>query len=69
MPNFNPDYAGLSSSASSSSITSTRSPARVDENVGAAGVTLTPGDLTAVQDLLPHGAAGARYPEAMLPTW
>jgi aryl-alcohol dehydrogenase-like predicted oxidoreductase len=50
-------------------IPGTRSPARVEENVGSVGVTLTPGDLRAVQDLLPHGAAGARYPEAMLPAW
>ncbi|GAA2487070.1 oxidoreductase [Winogradskya humida] len=50
-------------------IPGTRSPARLAENVAAADVTLTPDDLTRIQQILPHGAAGSRYPEAMLPSW
>ncbi|GAA2574834.1 aldo/keto reductase [Winogradskya consettensis] len=50
-------------------IPGTRSPARLAENVAAADVTLTPDDLARIQQILPHGAAGSRYPEAMLPSW
>jgi aryl-alcohol dehydrogenase-like predicted oxidoreductase len=50
-------------------IPGTRSPQRVAENTAAAYVTLTPEDLARVQDILPHGAAGSRYPEAMMPAW
>jgi Major Facilitator Superfamily/Aldo/keto reductase family len=50
-------------------IPGTRSTQRGAENVAAAHVTLTPEDLARVQEILPHGAAGARYPEAMMPSW
>ena len=50
-------------------IPGTRSPKRLAENLAAASVTLTADELTRIGDLLPHGAAGARYPEAMLPSW
>jgi aryl-alcohol dehydrogenase-like predicted oxidoreductase len=50
-------------------IPGTRSPRRLEENVAAAEVTLTAAELRRIDELLPHGAAGARYPEAMLPTW
>jgi aryl-alcohol dehydrogenase-like predicted oxidoreductase len=50
-------------------IPGTRSPARVAENAAAADVTLTEADLRRITEALPHGAAGSRYPEAMLPTW
>ncbi|TDC72686.1 aldo/keto reductase [Streptomyces hainanensis] len=50
-------------------IPGTRSPERLAENVGAAGVDLTPGDLDRILEILPHGAAGSRYPESMMPTW
>jgi aryl-alcohol dehydrogenase-like predicted oxidoreductase len=50
-------------------IPGTRNPERLAENVAAAGVTLTPVDLTRIQELLPKGAAGSRYPKAMMPTW
>ena len=50
-------------------IPGTRSPRRLEENVAAAEVTLTADELARIDELLPHGAAGARYPEAMLPTW
>ncbi|MER6959282.1 MULTISPECIES: aldo/keto reductase [unclassified Streptomyces] len=50
-------------------IPGTRSPQRLAENVAAAHVTLTAEDLARIQELLPHGAAGARYPAAHMPTW
>jgi aryl-alcohol dehydrogenase-like predicted oxidoreductase len=50
-------------------IPGTRSPQRVAENAAAAHVTLTPEDLARVLEILPHGAAGSRYPEAMMPSW
>lgn len=50
-------------------IPGTRSPHRLAENVAAAYVDLTAGDLARVQEILPHGAAGSRYPAAMMPTW
>jgi aryl-alcohol dehydrogenase-like predicted oxidoreductase len=50
-------------------IPGTRSPQRVAENVAAAHVTLTAQDLARVQEILPRGAAGSRYPEAMMPSW
>ncbi|MFI1399345.1 aldo/keto reductase [Streptomyces sp. NPDC020681] len=50
-------------------IPGTRSPARLAQNVAAAHVTLTPGDLARIQEILPQGAAGSRYPEAMMPSW
>jgi aryl-alcohol dehydrogenase-like predicted oxidoreductase len=50
-------------------IPGTRSTERLAENVAAAHTALTPADLTRVRELLPHGAAGSRYSEAMMPTW
>jgi aryl-alcohol dehydrogenase-like predicted oxidoreductase len=50
-------------------IPGTRSAARVAENVAAADVELTAGDLAAIEAVLPGGAHGSRYPEAMMPTW
>jgi len=50
-------------------IPGTRDPRRLAENVAAADVTLSPADLARVQEILPHGAAGSRYPEAMMPSW
>jgi len=50
-------------------IPGTRSQKRLEENVGAADVTLTDADLTRVQEIVPHGAYGSRYPEALMPTW
>ncbi|BAC71688.1 aldo/keto reductase [Streptomyces avermitilis] len=50
-------------------IPGTRSPQRLAENVAAAHVTLTPADLVRVQEILPKGAAGSRYPEVMMPSW
>ncbi|GGN24830.1 oxidoreductase [Streptomyces fuscichromogenes] len=50
-------------------IPGTRSPHRVEENTAAAQVGLTPGDLARIQEILPRGAAGSRYPAAVMPTW
>ncbi|MEU6142710.1 aldo/keto reductase [Streptomyces sp. NPDC047081] len=50
-------------------IPGTRSPRRLEENAAAAHVTLTAQDLARIQEILPHGAAGARYPASMMPTW
>ena len=50
-------------------IPGTRDPRRMAENVGAASVTLTARDLDRVQEILPHGAAGSRYPASMMPSW
>ena len=50
-------------------IPGTRSPERLAENVGAAQVTLTDADLARIQEILPHGGAGSRYPEAIMPSW
>ncbi|MEV4016217.1 aldo/keto reductase [Nonomuraea angiospora] len=49
-------------------IPGTRSPRRIEENVAAAGVDLTPADLQRVVETLPHGSAGSRYPAAYMPT-
>jgi aryl-alcohol dehydrogenase-like predicted oxidoreductase len=49
-------------------IPGTRSARRLEENVAAADVSLDPDDLDRIREILPHGAAGARYPAAMMPT-
>jgi aryl-alcohol dehydrogenase-like predicted oxidoreductase len=50
-------------------IPGTRSPERLAENVAAADVELTDEDLASVHEILPEGAFGSRYPEAMMPQW
>jgi aryl-alcohol dehydrogenase-like predicted oxidoreductase len=50
-------------------IPGTRSPERLAENVGAADVTLTNEDLKRVDEILPGGSFGSRYPAAMMPQW
>jgi aryl-alcohol dehydrogenase-like predicted oxidoreductase len=50
-------------------IPGTRSPKRVEENSAAADVELTDGKLARINEILPTGGFGARYNEAMLPTW
>ncbi|MEU3620581.1 aldo/keto reductase [Streptomyces sp. NPDC006872] len=49
-------------------IPGTRSAARVEENVGAAGAELTPADLRRIVEILPRGSAGGRYPATYMPT-
>jgi aryl-alcohol dehydrogenase-like predicted oxidoreductase len=50
-------------------IPGTRSPERLAENVAAAEVELTAEDLERIDEIVPHGAFGGRYPEAMMPQW
>ncbi|MEU9065156.1 aldo/keto reductase, partial [Streptomyces sp. NPDC048430] len=50
-------------------IPGTRSPKRIEENAGAADLTLTGTDLKAIDEILPHGGFGARYTEGHVPTW
>ena len=51
-------------------IPGTKSRARLEENLGALRVTLTPGDMARLEAVIPRGAAsGERYPSAMLPRW
>jgi aryl-alcohol dehydrogenase-like predicted oxidoreductase len=50
-------------------IPGTRDPQRLAENVAAVQVTLTAADLDRIQQVLPHGSAGSRYPAAMMPSW
>ncbi|MFB7109858.1 hypothetical protein [Streptomyces sp. NPDC056291] len=47
----------------------TRWPQRLAENVDAAQVTLTAQDLGRIEEILPRGAVGSRYSEAMMPDW
>ncbi|MEP6954155.1 MAG: aldo/keto reductase [Solirubrobacteraceae bacterium] len=50
-------------------IPGTRSEKRLEENVGAADLTLTDADFERVLEIVPRGAYGSRYPEAMMPEW
>jgi aryl-alcohol dehydrogenase-like predicted oxidoreductase len=50
-------------------IPGTRNVTRLEENVGAADVTLTDDDLRQISEAFPDGAYGTRYAEAALPTW
>ncbi|MBG6218669.1 aryl-alcohol dehydrogenase-like predicted oxidoreductase [Arthrobacter sp. CAN_A6] len=50
-------------------IPGTRSAKRVEENIGAANLTLTDTDLARIKEILPEGGFGSRYPEGMNPNW
>jgi aryl-alcohol dehydrogenase-like predicted oxidoreductase len=50
-------------------IPGTRNPGRLVENVAAANVKITSQDLQRVDEILPGGSFGSRYPEAMMPRW
>lgn len=50
-------------------IPGTRSLTRLEENLGAADVTLDADDLTRIQEIVPNGAYGARYVDEHLPSW
>jgi aryl-alcohol dehydrogenase-like predicted oxidoreductase len=50
-------------------IPGTRSAQRAAENAAAAHLTFTPEGLDLIGSLLPNGAAGDRYPAAMMPAW
>jgi aryl-alcohol dehydrogenase-like predicted oxidoreductase len=50
-------------------IPGTRSPHRMAENAAAADVELDPEDLQRIDEILPGGAYGSRYPAAFMPQW
>jgi aryl-alcohol dehydrogenase-like predicted oxidoreductase len=50
-------------------IPGTRSARRIEENVGSINIELSSADLARIEEILPNGGFGARYPEAALPTW
>jgi aryl-alcohol dehydrogenase-like predicted oxidoreductase len=50
-------------------IPGTRSARRLEENIGAAEVRLTPEDLAHVAEILPSGGFGARYQDVFMPVW
>jgi aryl-alcohol dehydrogenase-like predicted oxidoreductase len=50
-------------------IPGTRNVSRLEENVGAADVTLSADDLRRISAAFPDGAYGPRYAEESLPAW
>lgn len=50
-------------------IPGTRSATRVEENAGAADVTLTQADLDRIKEILPTGGFGSRFPAGMTAEW
>ncbi|MDO9356566.1 MAG: aldo/keto reductase, partial [Solirubrobacteraceae bacterium] len=50
-------------------IPGTRSQTRLAENAGATDLVLNDRDLARIQEILPRGSFGGRYPESMLPKW
>ncbi len=50
-------------------IPGTRKPERLAENAAAADVELSASELARIGEILPGGAYGSRYPQAMMPQW
>lgn len=50
-------------------IPGTRDIQRLTQNVTAAEISLSEGDLAIVRKILPHGASGSRYLDAHMPAW
>jgi len=50
-------------------IPGTRNVSRLEENVGAAMVSLDQAELAHIRAILPEGGYGARYPDAYMPVW
>ena len=50
-------------------IPGTRRPDRLTENAAAADVVLTAEDLARIDEIVPEGALGDRYPAEMMPSW
>ncbi|MEU8362529.1 aldo/keto reductase [Nonomuraea sp. NPDC048882] len=50
-------------------IPGTRSPRRMEENAGAAELSLGPADLDVIAEILPTGGFGARYVAPVMPSW
>jgi aryl-alcohol dehydrogenase-like predicted oxidoreductase len=50
-------------------IPGTRSPQRIEENAAAADVVLSTDELRRIDEIVPNGSFGGRYPAAMMPNW
>ena len=50
-------------------IPGTRTATRLEENLAAADVELTEADMARIDEIVPDGAAGARYTPEYMPTW
>ncbi len=50
-------------------IPGTRKPRRREENAAATDIELSAAELAQIQEILPEGAFGSRYPAAMMPNW
>jgi aryl-alcohol dehydrogenase-like predicted oxidoreductase len=50
-------------------IPGTRKPERLAENAAAADIELSASDLARIEEILPEGAYGSRYPQVMMPHW
>jgi aryl-alcohol dehydrogenase-like predicted oxidoreductase len=50
-------------------IPGTRRPTRLEENAAAADVVLSAEDLARIDEIVPEGAFGGRYPAGMMPSW
>jgi aryl-alcohol dehydrogenase-like predicted oxidoreductase len=50
-------------------IPGTRKPERLAENAAADDVELSASDLARIEEILPEGAYGSRYPQVMMPRW
>ena len=50
-------------------IPGTRSKERLEENIGAARLSLSAADLARIDEILPDGGFGARYSEGSMPKW
>jgi aryl-alcohol dehydrogenase-like predicted oxidoreductase len=50
-------------------IPGTRKPERLAENAAAADLELSASDLARIEEILPEGAYGSRYPQVMMPHW
>jgi aryl-alcohol dehydrogenase-like predicted oxidoreductase len=50
-------------------IPGTRKPGRLAENAAAADTELSASDLARIEEILPEGAYGSRYPQVMMPRW
>jgi aryl-alcohol dehydrogenase-like predicted oxidoreductase len=47
----------------------TKNRSRLEENVGPAKAALPASTLARIEEILPNGAFGARYPAGAMPTW
>jgi aryl-alcohol dehydrogenase-like predicted oxidoreductase len=59
----------VAASSSLVPIPGTLSPNRLAENMAAADIALNEADLQRIDEILPDGAYGSRYPTAFMPQW